>query len=251
MPDGWEVANRLNPKRADAVGDPDDDELSNREEFILDTDPRLADTDDNDVPDGDEDPDEDELTNLQEFLADTDPLAPDTNDDGITDGDEDPDEDGLTNVQEFVLGHDPLNEDTDDDGTLDGDEDSDDDGINDSDEFDNDDDNEGDEGEDGDDGDDGDDGGEQGNYGEIANFDAGSGLLTVSDFAGMTVTVTVTDSTEIGWHDPAGNCADPAGIADLTTGRVIHEIVVAEDSVAAEDEAVESPTVDELSLVCD
>jgi hypothetical protein len=40
MPDGWEVANRLNPLVADASADLDADGLSNLQEYLSGTDPR-------------------------------------------------------------------------------------------------------------------------------------------------------------------------------------------------------------------
>ncbi|MGA1822625.1 MAG: Ig domain-containing protein, partial [Thermoplasmatota archaeon] len=80
------------------------------------------------------DPDEDGLTNLEEYQEGTDPLDPDTDGDGMDDGwevefgtlpltksaDSDPDEDGLTNLEEYLNGTDPLESDTDGDGMDDG-----------------------------------------------------------------------------------------------------------------------------------
>ena len=160
LPDGWEVDNGLDPLDPSgnngADGDPDEDGLTNAEEFTLGTDPQNADTDGDGLPDGwevdngydpldpdgdngaDGDPDEDGLTNGGEFAAGTDPQNPDTDGDGLPDGwevdnsldpldpdgengaDGDPDEDGLTNAEEFALGTDPQNADTDGDGLPDG-----------------------------------------------------------------------------------------------------------------------------------
>ena len=80
-----------------------------------------------------DDPDQDGLTNLQEFGLSAQPNNPDTDSDGMSDGWEaangldpsandaasDGDGDGLTNLQEFVLGTHPLSSDTDADGVPD------------------------------------------------------------------------------------------------------------------------------------
>jgi len=81
------------------------------------------------------DPDDDSLTNLEEYLLGTDPLqGEDSDGDGMPDGweieydldmftndsGEDPDSDGLTNFQEYREGSDPKDDDTDDDGMPDG-----------------------------------------------------------------------------------------------------------------------------------
>ena len=104
MPDDWEIEHGLDPN------DPSDAQL---------------------------DPDNDGLTNLEEYLNNTDPHNPDTDGDGMTDGWEvrnnldptnpadaelDPDNDGLTNLEEFNYGTDPHNPDTDGDGYTDGEE---------------------------------------------------------------------------------------------------------------------------------
>jgi len=132
MPDGWEVANGLNPLVNDAALDPDGDGLTNLQEYLLGTNPQNADTDGDGMPDGWEvanglnplvndaalDPDGDGLTNLHEYWYRTDPNNPDTDGDGMPDGWEvthglnplvndaalDPDGDGLTNFQEYALG---------------------------------------------------------------------------------------------------------------------------------------------------
>lgn len=97
MPDVYEVANGLNPfDPTDAAQDPDNDGLTNLQEYQLGTNPRVADTDGDGVNDG------------QEVSQGTNPLNPDTDGDGLTDG------------QEATLGTNPLVADTDGDGIPDG-----------------------------------------------------------------------------------------------------------------------------------
>ncbi len=122
--------------------DPDNDRLPtdwentyNQSGNLLD--PYKNDTDSNEVPDGDEDPDEDGLSNYEEYLNGTNPNINDTDGDGMddgweidnginpldpTDGDDDNDGDGLSNYEEYLYGTDPNNPDTDGDGINDGDE---------------------------------------------------------------------------------------------------------------------------------
>ena len=104
MPDDWETHYGLkstNP--ADASEDPDNDDLTNLEEYHVGTNPKDFDTDGDFLPDGFE----------QKFGLD-----PTTWDDpqGDTDGD------GLSNLDEVIYGTDPTNDDTDGDGTEDGQE---------------------------------------------------------------------------------------------------------------------------------
>lgn len=70
---------------SDADGDPDNDGLSNLEEYWARTNPRSFDTDENSIPDGDEDFDGDGLSNEQESRNACRPDLADTDDDGMTD----------------------------------------------------------------------------------------------------------------------------------------------------------------------
>jgi len=67
MPDAWERAHGLNPRRNDAKADPDHDGLTNLQEYLVHTNPRKADTDGDGISDGDEDSNGDGQTNKQEF----------------------------------------------------------------------------------------------------------------------------------------------------------------------------------------
>jgi hypothetical protein len=123
--DDFEVKYDLDPlDDSDANIDNDSDGLTNLEEFQNDLNPNLADTDGDDLLDGEE-------INVYS----TDPKAIDTDKDGLNDGYEvqwnldplvedditaDPDDDGLTTEYEAVILTDPLNSDTDGDGYSDG-----------------------------------------------------------------------------------------------------------------------------------
>ncbi|MDM8535267.1 Ig-like domain-containing protein [Desulfobacterales bacterium HSG17] len=136
MPGWWEDQHGLNKySPSDADQDPDNDGLTNLEEYKNGTDPNVPDTDGDGVNDGDE------------INAGTDPLVPNTvipeepavteDNDGIpgawedqhgldkyssSDADGDPDNDGLSNLEEYKNGTDPNNPDTDGDGFSDADE---------------------------------------------------------------------------------------------------------------------------------
>lgn len=77
LPDGWEINFGTNASRIDAQEDPDNDGLTNYEEFSHETNPQLADTDGDGLSDGAE---------VRTYL--TDPLDKDTDDDNFTDGEE-------------------------------------------------------------------------------------------------------------------------------------------------------------------
>ncbi|MBD3192267.1 MAG: hypothetical protein GF308_16630 [Candidatus Heimdallarchaeota archaeon] len=148
MCDFWEIEYGLDPADpADATFDPDNDNLTNLEEYQLATNPLLADTDEDGLLDGEEvqlfgtdptlaDSDEDDLTDGEEVHQfQTDPTLEDTDRDGIPDGFEvaqgwdplqptegswDSDQDGLANGEEFIYQTDPFDADTDNDGIPDG-----------------------------------------------------------------------------------------------------------------------------------
>ncbi|MHA1828519.1 MAG: right-handed parallel beta-helix repeat-containing protein, partial [Candidatus Heimdallarchaeaceae archaeon] len=121
MPDNWEVDTGLNPLLNDSSLDPDEDNLSNLQEFNFGTDPLNNDTDTDGLTDYEEiftyitnpnrnDSDSDKLSDYDEIrLYQTDPNNPDT------------DGDGLKDYKEIIVyGTDPNNPDTDGDGLKDG-----------------------------------------------------------------------------------------------------------------------------------
>jgi hypothetical protein len=122
LPDSWELKFNLTGKNV-ANGDADGDGIPNIIEFLLNLNPRSADSDHDGIKDGNEDYDHDGLTNLAEIKLHDDPTVGDTDHDGILDGDEDQDGDGLSNYEEFVLNENPASSDSDHDGIKDGDED--------------------------------------------------------------------------------------------------------------------------------
>jgi hypothetical protein len=108
LPDAWEVAYGLDHTSATgndgASGDPDNDGLTNAQEYARSTNPLVADSDGDLLPDGWEvqyglnavsaagengaagDPDGDGLSNAQEAAADTNPANPDSDGDTLIDG---------------------------------------------------------------------------------------------------------------------------------------------------------------------
>ncbi|MBV1878741.1 MAG: hypothetical protein KUG79_13960 [Pseudomonadales bacterium] len=112
MPDSWEADFAFNNYNAgDAATDADNDELINRDEYFLGTDPRDPDSDGDDLFDGEEvvnglDPldaqdasldfDSDLLTNAEEIALGTDVNDPDTDSDNVDDG------------EEILIGRNPL-----------------------------------------------------------------------------------------------------------------------------------------------
>ncbi len=154
MPDGWEVANGLNPLFDDSADDTDSDGLTNFEEFNAGTNPTDFDSDSDGMPDiweelynpplsptngldGALDSDNDGLANSNEYLYSCNPTNVDTDADGMWDGWEvtyisilnptnaldgalDSDGDGVLNSNEFALGTSPILTDSDGDGMPDG-----------------------------------------------------------------------------------------------------------------------------------
>jgi hypothetical protein len=227
MPDRWETANGLNPHRNDAAADADRDKLSNRAEHTAGTSPRRADSDRDGMPDGWE------VSNHLNPLRD--------------DAAADPDSDGLTNVEELKLRDNPRQADSDHDGTHDGAEDSDGDGVSDEDET-----RVGDNPKDADSDHDGTPDGREQN-GTITAVDAGTGALSLTTAAGFTVTVIVTGHTEITWQHRSRGCADPASIADLTPGRLVHKVETGDhhnDGDGDHQPPATGTNTDKISLVC-
>ncbi len=152
--DGWEVDHQLSPINSagyhGSAGDPDTDNLNNRQEQTADTNPRNPDTDRDGLPDGLEiahgsnpldgelDADRDGLANRPELGLATNPFSADSDGDGLPDGWEvaqqlnplssagvhgatgDGDADGLVQLHEYHHQTNPHRADSDDDGLPDG-----------------------------------------------------------------------------------------------------------------------------------
>ncbi|NLH72109.1 MAG: hypothetical protein GX456_03530 [Verrucomicrobia bacterium] len=120
MPDQWELAFGLNVGVNDSGDDPDLDGLSNSNEYLISTNPKKKDTDEDGLDDG-----------YEANVSTTNPSQSDTDGDGLTDGEEvntyssdplavDTDLDGLTDgVEVKTYGSDPTLTDTDGDGFSD------------------------------------------------------------------------------------------------------------------------------------
>ncbi|MDP2775051.1 MAG: hypothetical protein Q8O61_15975 [Nocardioides sp.] len=264
IPDRWERAHGMNPKRAaDARKDFDHDRLSNLVEYRLRTHIRDEDTDNDGADDGDE---------VKDGLRSTQVRDRDTDDDGTPDGDEDADHDGIDNEDEDDATESCVadDDDRDDDAVADEDEnehgtrardsDSDDDGVTDGDE-DSDEDGEADEDEDDAINDDcvvdGDDDGEadedEGDVmGTITSFDSLTGVLVIAAGAGFDVTGTVTEDTEITFEDVedekeegrevshSGSDA-PGTVDDLQTGVVVADVEFDDDGVELDHVEIYAP----------
>ncbi len=127
IPDAWEIANGLDPQDPlDAFLDPDNDALSNLEEYYLNTNPKNKDTDGDGYIDSEDaypldpkkwegdgtDTDGDGLPDTWELFYGLNPNNP-------MDALLDSDGDNLTNLQEYKLGTNPIKTDTDGDGVTD------------------------------------------------------------------------------------------------------------------------------------
>jgi hypothetical protein len=127
MPDYWELDNGLSPRNEyDGTGDLDGDGLSNINEFNFGTDPRLQDSDldqisdnyefiyglDSTINDAHEDKDGDGMTNIYEFLNNL--------NSALDDSAMDSDSDGMPNLYEYQNGLQAGKDDADDDLDSDG-----------------------------------------------------------------------------------------------------------------------------------
>ncbi len=126
MPDGWEVHYGLNPTIDNSSSNPDNDGLTNEQEYLLGTEPDNADSDYDGLKDGDEvsgnlssyGPDWPFADNYPSYY-DT-PFVENPYNTPLDPLNEDTDEDGVLDGKEIDWGLDPNNPDTDGDGVDDG-----------------------------------------------------------------------------------------------------------------------------------
>lgn len=104
--------------------DTDLDGLPDELELLLGLDPNDSDSDNDNIPDGQEDQDGDSVPNEIEAALAMDLTNSDSDGDSILDSQEDQDLDLLPDWREVLRGSDPFDEDTDDDSFTDGDEDA-------------------------------------------------------------------------------------------------------------------------------
>lgn len=258
IPNRWESTHGMNPSlAADALRDFDRDGLTNLREYRLGTKIRDEDTDNDGHDDGDE---------IKDGFASTKIKVADTDGDGVLDGNEDGDGDGVDNEDaddaDEPCGRDDddrdddnvTDEDEDDfelkvnvadsdgNGILDGDEDTNEDGQANED----DDDDELDRCDGDEDGDGESDEDDEDLFGSVVSFDEGTRVLTLESVNGDTLSLEVTDETEIEIEgDPAPGTStaseesdedseeqeDREGTtADLVPGAHVAEIEIDDDT---------------------
>ncbi|MEH6907069.1 hypothetical protein [Neobacillus drentensis] len=122
IPDDWQKRYHLGSGKSIATKDFDKDGLNNLQEYQLNLNPKLKDTDKDRLPDSKEDNDKDGLTNALEYKLKLNPASVDTNHNKIPDGDEDFDKDGVPNLTEVEFLSNPVSADSDKDGIKDGQE---------------------------------------------------------------------------------------------------------------------------------
>ena len=122
IPDVWQKKYHLGSGKSIATKDFDKDGLNNLQEYQLNLNPKLKDTDKDKLPDSKEDNDKDGLTNALEYKLKLNPVSVDTNHNKIPDGDEDFDKDGVPNLTEVEFLSNPVIADSDKDGIKDGQE---------------------------------------------------------------------------------------------------------------------------------
>jgi hypothetical protein len=259
IPNRWERTHGMNPtKAADAKADFDRDGLVNLAEYRAGSLLRDEDTDNDGHDDGDE---------VKDRLKSTHVKDADTDNDGTPDGDEDADRDGVDNEDEDdaregcarddddrdsdhvddedenEIGTKVRAADSDGNGVTDGDEDADEDGEANEDEDD--------DAADRCDGDfDGDgeaDEDDQDLFGSIVSFDDATNTLTLQSVGGHTVTLEITEDTEIEIEgDPAPTAQSTADqesegddregtTADLVPGAQVAEIEIDDDTGTLEE----------------